>query len=582
MARVILWNSVATRRRSISDTFYDNGLGTLKGYLEEKGHSVEIIDWARDDFFASLGNPLLSRLLRVIYAVLLSGKVPFLGKVLGACTLFLQAMLSRLQHRKFDRKLRLLVEDLIAREIRVLGVKIWYGEAFSNAKRLVQMIKEKAPEIITVAGGYHVTLYEERILQQSGFDLAVSCEGELALDLILNMTDAQNTEWNKAQVMQGIADLAGQGKFENLIYRQDGKIVKTPRREARIHSSKSVPRYIMDPDKVSIHVMVESLGCDWGKCHFCVHSHFYPQYSLRDPQEVVYEMQRMREAGIGIFRFAGSDTPPAFGARIAREIRGREVKAVFGMGSRAIRGARERFEQLAESYAELIYGGMRAVFMGGETGNDLINDEVMNKGVNFEDLVWSIRALREAQKRTGEKVYLSLALIFPAPLMGKVTLEKVAADNMSLLRETMPDSVMITPPGPFLHTKWYDQKDVFGFKVDDTVITSAMEYEYVLYKPPHLWPSLDITLEGKSFKVLLEECNRFRNSVEKELGIPTDISDEHFLMFYGAGLRSKEEIAKAKKETMLDIISCDYRYTAALSKKVNAFSRALADSGGKL
>ncbi|RKY36739.1 MAG: hypothetical protein DRP72_03780 [Candidatus Omnitrophota bacterium] len=52
MAHIVLWNSISKRRRSISDTFYDNGLATLKGYLEERGHTVEIVDWAKDDFFS--------------------------------------------------------------------------------------------------------------------------------------------------------------------------------------------------------------------------------------------------------------------------------------------------------------------------------------------------------------------------------------------------------------------------------------------------------------------------------------------------------------------------------------------------
>ena len=67
MAKLVLWNSVAKRRRSLSDTFYDNGLATLKGYLEDKGHVVEVIDWARDEFFSSLSTPFLSVPIRKMY-----------------------------------------------------------------------------------------------------------------------------------------------------------------------------------------------------------------------------------------------------------------------------------------------------------------------------------------------------------------------------------------------------------------------------------------------------------------------------------------------------------------------------------
>jgi hypothetical protein len=113
--------------------------------------------------------------------------------------------------------------------------------------------------------------------------------------------------------------------------------------------------------------VTESFGCQWGKCSFCVH--------------------------------------------------------------RAIQGASGRFEHLVKSYSTLIEAGLRAVFMGGETGNDIINDKVMNKGIGFDDIVSTVRALREAEARAGHKVYLSLALIYPTPLFGKVDLEEVTRDN---------------------------------------------------------------------------------------------------------------------------------------------------------
>jgi len=331
----------------------------------------------------------------------------------------------------------------------------------------------------------------------------------------------------------------------------------------------------MNENKVAVHVIVESLGCDWGKCSFCVHQHFYPKYSMRAAEEVVAEIKEMQKKGIGIFRFAGSDTPPAFGAKIAQKILDENLNVIFGMGSRAIRNAEKKFDSLVSSYETLIKGGMRAVFMGGETGNDIINREVMNKGITFDDLVHTIRALREAERRTGEKVYLSLGMIYPAPLMGLATLEEVKADNLRLLKETRVDSVLITPPGPFIHTDWYKERDKYGFTVDSDVLERAMEYEYVLYKPPEFWPHLGVSLEGRSFKTLLAECNDFRKAVEKELEIPTDISDEHFLMFYAAGIRDIEDIRAAKRETMLDIVASEYGYTQKLTQKINAFSRDL-------
>lgn len=576
MAHLILWNSVAKRRRSLSDTFYDNGLATLKGYLEDRGHSVEVIDWARDDFYASLSVPFLARWIRSIYSLMIVSRNNLAKNCLGVISLYLQEILNAIQEKRIKKQLKLLAGQLKNDQARILGVKLWYGEAFTNAKHLVKIVKRISPETITIAGGYHVTLYEERLLENSGFDLGVVCEGEFTLEKILAILDARKGAWDKNKVLGEIAAAAQRGELENLLYREGGKISKTKRREITGPSLKSIPVYTLNENKVLIHVMVESLGCDWGKCLFCVHPYFYSSYSLRGPDEVVKEIEAMLKIGIGVFRFAGSDTPPHFGAKIARKIKEKNLKVVFGIGSRAIKGARQQMNSLVNAYTMLIESGLRAVFMGGETGNDIINQEVMNKGVFFEDIVATIQALREAEQKAGAKVFLSLAFIYPTPLLGKVTLAQVKEDNLRLLKETLPDSVMITPPGPFLHTEWYDEKDKFGFKVDRHIISQAMEYEYVLYKPPRLWPKLGISLEGKPFKELLEECNEFRNIVEKELNIPTDLSDEHFLMFYSAGIRKKEEVLKAKEETMLDIVSCDYSLTRAIAGKVNEFSLSLS------
>ena len=46
MADLILWNSIADRMRSPSDTFLENGLALLASSLDKQGYSVDIEDWA--------------------------------------------------------------------------------------------------------------------------------------------------------------------------------------------------------------------------------------------------------------------------------------------------------------------------------------------------------------------------------------------------------------------------------------------------------------------------------------------------------------------------------------------------------
>jgi tRNA A37 methylthiotransferase MiaB len=576
MAAILLWNSLTTRRRSASDTFLDNGLGVLQAHLQASGHRVWLEDWATDPFFASLAVPVLARPTRALYRRLLSpgGRPAVATKALGAMGMALQELQSLVQRRRLNARLRDLAWRVAEEGVPVVGMKLWYGEAFSWARQLARLLQEFAPEVLTVAGGYHATLYEENILRAAPFDLAVRGEGEFALEAILALVD-ENRGHPKAEILEKIASQ----NLENVLWRRGGRIVQGPKRPVQL-ARKAVPTYGDAPGKVRIHVMVESLGCPWGQCHFCVHPHFYPRYEPRAVADVVNEMKAMAAQGIGIFRFAGSDTPPAFGAKIAKGILAEGLHVVYGMGSRAVRGVAEpaAYRRTVGHYETMIRSGLRAVFMGGETGHDRINEEVMNKGVTRAELLATARAIREAEQRTNQKIDLILALIYPAPLAEGVTEQEVFDANLELLRDFEPDSVMVTPPGPFKHSRWHAQKEKFGFAFDEGIVRSAMEYEYVLYKPPSMWPELKIGLQGKSFVELLQECSRFRKAAEA-LGIPTDLSDEHFLMLRAAGYRGREGAQEFKRETLLDIVSCDYRTLRGISTRIHAESGRLAASG---
>lgn len=71
MAVIWIWNSIASRRRSSSDTFVENGLGELAGAVEQAGHRVRVIDWARDNFYRTLTPTILARAARKLTLALM-------------------------------------------------------------------------------------------------------------------------------------------------------------------------------------------------------------------------------------------------------------------------------------------------------------------------------------------------------------------------------------------------------------------------------------------------------------------------------------------------------------------------------
>ncbi len=75
-------------------------------------------------------------------------------------------------------------------------------------------------------------------------------------------------------------------RIENTLWRNGADIAMAPKRAVMIEQ-KAIPSYGVAPGKVRIHVIVESRGCPWGKCNFCVHPHFYNRYVPRAIEELI-------------------------------------------------------------------------------------------------------------------------------------------------------------------------------------------------------------------------------------------------------------------------------------------------------
>lgn len=104
---------------------------------------------------------------------------------------------------------------------------VWQAFEFSNY--LAKRIKEKDPSILTIAGGFHVTLYEEDFLKNSNFDLGVASDGEKPLKIILDIANKNLKNWDKKAVLAQIKGQIKTGKLKNMIWRDKNKIKKTER-----------------------------------------------------------------------------------------------------------------------------------------------------------------------------------------------------------------------------------------------------------------------------------------------------------------------------------------------------------------
>ena len=202
----------------------------------------------------------------------------------------------------------------------------------------------------------------------------------------------------------------------------------------------------------------------------------------------------MSRQGIGFFRFSSSETPVEYGKNIAQAILDVGLTVNYSMFVRAVKVT----PAIYEAYCLLIQSGLRAVFMGGETGHDLINAKVMNKGLRKKELVDTINCIKLAATTVGKSCRIGLSLIYPTPVVDGVTLQDVFEANMRLIQETVPDTVIVNPPAVFPKTTWMDNSSKFGFSIAPDFVYNLMQYEYSTYKPVELWGNLGFSLQGQN------------------------------------------------------------------------------------
>lgn len=578
MPELILWNSVAGRRRSPGDTFLENGLALLETSLKAGGFQVEVVDWARTGVWQRFTPQPLARISHHLAGMLIpqTGKAgcgKALRRAAGMLFMAVQELAARVQRRRQRRMLHDLAVRVRDSGCRVLGIKTWYGDAFSAAKILAAQVRSLAPWVLIVAGGPHASIYREAMLECGLFDLVVAGGGEKPLARLLEMSRESR---DRVSLLPRLAAEVPRGGLGDSVLRHSGVTFSGPP-VIDTATDKIIPEYTGTSGKTLIHVIVDSLGCPWGQCSFCVHSRIYPQHSLRPAAEVVREIEQMLERGIGIFRFAGSSTTLEQAASIAGMLLEKNLSVLFSMFARSEKGLSqpETRARVVESYRLLLRAGLRAVFLGAESGLDKANATVMNKGARREDVIATVQALREASSAEGLHLDIGISLIYPAPTLGQFSLEELANADLSLVEACAPDSVLVSPPAPFPGTVWFEKSGEYGFELAADFVPTMLEYDYVLYKPPSLWPDAGLSLEGRDLRRILAECQRLRTALE-ERGVITEVTDEHFLMLRAAGYEGAGGAAEFKRRALIGLLSCDYRWMDGLQEKVNQVSRGIA------
>lgn len=563
---LLLINSFAPRQRIVSDAALENGLAIIRTHLENNGFNVNVFDEQRVSGVNHGIPEWYNRLLRLfvkiqisIYSTIKPLSILFflIGWPLHSIALYCRKIYMQ-------QLINNIVDNIINHNIPMVGIKVWNGDAYTWSVQLANKIKQSCPETTVVAGGPQVKVYGDRLLDVNSFDFVIMGPGEVILEALLRIrkTSQTHTEFLKMahnKISKRRIILTGNYSDDN----------------SYMAGQLTIPKYTSSDlkDKILFHTLIDGMGCSWNKCNFCSHTRQIMQYTPRSVSEIKDEIRAVTSQGISFFRFSSSETPLFHGRNIAKMLLSNKININYSMFVRAGKVSQETYE----TYCLMIRAGLRAVFMGGETGHDLINSLVMNKGVTKKNIIDTIHCIKLASETVGIPCKVGLSLIYPTPLINNITHQDVFDENLSLIEEALPDTVIINPPGVFPGTHWFDEAEKFGFKFSEDFVKALMSYEYSMYKPVQAWKKLDYSLAGDDIFTLLNETGKLHKAVEA-MHIPLGISDEYLMMLTAIGQGSTVDLLKFKQRSLIDIMSGSSEYLEEIVRNINNHSIRIASS----
>lgn len=258
----------------------------------------------------------------------------------------------------------------------IIGLSVTHRESFKFVLALCRMIKYCFPEKKIIIGGKYTTLFymQESLTTdhfRKCFDFAVVFDGEMPLYLLLK----QNF-----QMLDNIP---------NLVFVKNGIIsVNEIRNEISLDS---LPLIREAHDKRVLEYET-GRGCYWHKCTFCDLNYTKKPYAYRERsvKKIVSDLKRLKnETKNKTVSFINDAMPVKQALDLSDEIIKEKIKVSWITHVRFEKGfSFEILQKMKNAGCCKIIGGL-------ESGDQKINNEVMNKGIDLKDVE---RILRDCKK----------------------------------------------------------------------------------------------------------------------------------------------------------------------------------------
>ena len=345
---------------------------------------------------------------------------------------------SRPSQKELEDKFRSLNPDIIG----VTSATVTYLPAL----QILKAAKTALPNCVTMIGGPHVTVMDERTFTESAdVDIVVRGEGEQTMLELAALVSNGN--------LKSLSEVAG------ITFRKNGQIFRTPDRPFiedidslphPAHKHFDVTRYKISG--VTYMPIITSRGCPFN-CAFCLASKMCGKgFRARSPSKVVDELEWLRDT-FGAEAFAFYDDTFTFDVKraiaICDEMKTRKFELPWDCRTRVDKVSKELLTKLRSTNCQLIHFGV-------ESGSQQMLN-TMRKGTTVEQNARAIKLAKEAGI-SGRHI--------PCHRLPRRNAEMLQ-QTIDFIHKTKPDYVYMCEAVPYPGTELYNYVKELGLEMSE-------------------------------------------------------------------------------------------------------------------